>query len=77
MFLQKVHRITTLIAIWTIFLSATAFFISQADSMAGWDILSYEWEAVVYLIMFGFGSIAVGSTGISAVLSLYRLAEKE
>jgi hypothetical protein len=74
--IRKFHALSTGFAVSTIFISTTMLFLMQLDSLNGLDIFPQSWEPVVRMMSWGFGVIALGSSGMSIVLSLFRSAEK-
>ena len=70
--LQKVHTIATLLSVATIFISVVVLFLYIIDDGLDWDIFPRSWQVYVSLVGWLVGTIAIGSTLTSIVLSLYE-----
>ena len=76
MTLAKIHKICTLIALCTTTIMMSVIFIAAVDQTFHLNILTSSIEQLAYLLATAFGILSVAGTLTSAMLSLYRLAEK-
>ncbi len=72
----KIHKIATHMAVWSVFAAVIVFFLNQLDFFTRSLAYTYSWQ-LPDLILYPVAMIAFGSTVISLVLSLYRLATKD
>lgn len=73
----KIHKISTTLAVGTIILTSALLFLSMCDRLLRFNLFPQYLENIIGVIGWGFGTIAIGSTVLSLILSLYRLADKE
>ncbi len=74
--MRKVHVISTTIAVPTIFLVTTLFYLSQFDRLLQLDLIPPSWEQGFFLFILVISALAFGASMVSIVLSLFRMAEK-
>ncbi len=75
--LRRFHDVATLLAIITIFISMIVLFLYVLDEVARWDILPSSVELWVFMIGWFTGILAIGTTAVSILLSLYAHAHRE
>lgn len=77
MFLLKLHKISTYIAVWSVFMNVLLGFFALLDDVLRLNILPQSFEQFALFIAFVSGAMAIGSVLISIVLSLYRVSIKD
>lgn len=79
MLFPKFHKITTLIAMyaWIIFTASMFLMILDQEYRFGADFLPHSWQPFYSIFTWALGLVAFGSSMISIVTGIFRIAEKE
>lgn len=75
--MKKFHTIVTLLAIITISASVVLFFVSEVDRTFGFDVFPQAVERLLRLVSPLFGVVGAGAGGLSVVVSLFRMSERD
>lgn len=75
--MKKFHTIVTLLAMITISASVVLFFVSEVDRTFRFDVFPQAVERLLRLVAPLFGIIGAGAGGLSVVISLFRMSERD